>query len=858
MCSLSLLRCILWRLRDSLGKNILTLQTNYLNMKKLFLIFFLLAMPLVTMLAQSAMTDKQVMEFVMEEREKGTSNEVILNKLLKRGVSKEQLQRIKNKHDAQQMGKDESKVTNVSRLRKSTDKAKERKTKDGKKELKRRVGSDSRTETSRFEDRRLNAEPVYDDSDFLPDSLVYDEIYEEEVPAKRIFGHDIFNNNKLNFEPDMNIATPEDYVLGPGDVVFIDIWGASQKSINGTISPEGDVDIEGVGPLSIAGLTVKQANRKLKSTVGNYYKDSNVRMSVGQTKSITINVMGEVKMPGTYSLSAFATVFHALYMAGGVNEIGTLRDVRVYRDNKLMTRVDLYDYILNGKMQGNIRLASGDVVIVGPYLNLVNIAGKVKRPMYYEMKDKESVATLLGYAGGFSGDAYQNTLRLIRKKGGLMSVYSIDEFERTTFKVSDGDSIFVDSVLDRYTNMVEVRGAVYRPGKYQMDGDITTVRQLLELAGGLKAEAFANRVIMHRRKEDRTLEVLSFDGSAMVNRQIPDITLRNEDVVFVPSREEVIGKRTLSIDGEVMHPGIYDYADNTTLEDLILQAGGLTDAASVVKVDVARRIVDNKALRSDTVLARDFSFALKGGFVVDGQPGFVLMPFDEIYVRRSPGYVEQSHVTVVGEVAFDGDYVITRKSQRLSDLIQDAGGLTAEAYPEGARLERVLTPEEKLRQQTLLKLATNGDSVSLKKLDLGDTRFVGINLDMALKNPGNPEWDILLQKGDKLIIPKFNNTVSISGEVMYPNTVIYKDNKKLSYYINQAGGYNTNARKNRVFAVNMNGTVTRIKGPEDIQPGCEIVIPSKSKRRKMTVSEIIGMGSMTASIAAIIATLIKN
>ena len=661
----------------------------------------------------------------------------------------------------------------------------------------------------------------------------------------------------MSFEPNMNIATPQDYRLGPGDAVYIDVWGASQGQYQCTVSPEGVINIENYGPVNVDGLTVNQANQRLKSTLGKRYAGSNIRLTVGQTKTITVNVMGEVKVPGTYTLSAFATVFNALYMAGGTNDIGTLRNIKIYRNGHLVSTCDIYDYILNGNMRGNVRLTSGDVIIVEPYECLVNITGKVKRPMYYEMKQKESVGTLIKYAGGFAGDAYQSNIHLVRKAGGEMSVFSIDDFERNSFQLADGDSVAVDSTLQRYRNMVEVKGAVMRPGKYQMDGSITTVRELIEAAGGLAEDAFINRGFIHRMKDDRTLETVEIDIKGIVNHTIADIALKNEDVFYIPSKKIMQEEEILTISGEVNYPGTYDFADNTSLETFILQAGGLKDAASLVKVDVSRRMRNNKATHSSSQVAQSFSFALKDGFIVDGTPGFILEPFDEVFVRRSPGYVEQQHVMVEGEISFAGTYVLSNKGMRLSDLVKNAGGLTKEAYSLGAHLERTLTAAEKVKQQTMLKLAVSGDSIDMRKLDFGETQMVGINLEQALAHPGSNQWDIVLRDGDKLIIPQYNNTVSINGQVMYPNSVAYREGARLSYYIDQAGGYGQRAKSNRVFAVNMNGTVTRVRSSKDITPGCTILVPAKAKRNKMSFGEILSLGTMTATLGTVIATILK-
>lgn len=821
---------------------------------------------------QSSMTDKQVMEFVLKESQRGTDQGEIVTELIRRGVPIEQIRRIRAKYEKER-GKDQLGARDLTgasetenRLRRlNGDERDDIDPNAGnyRRRPKRETVDESLLSPRQLEERRNMRTDMYlDEMDFmLPDSAaMYEELFgpeESQGEGRKVFGRNIFNRKNLNFEPEMNIATPDDYRLGPGDAVYVDVWGASQRTFTATVSPEGTIDLEGVGPVNVSGLTVKDANARVRSVLGARYGDSQIRLTVGQTRTISVNVMGEVVMPGTYTLSAFATVFHALYMAGGVNDIGTLRDIKVFRNGRQITSVDVYDYILNGNLKGNVRLASGDVVIVGPYDCLVNITGKVKRPMFYEMKGNESVGTLIKYAGGFTGDAYEKSIRLIRKTGGMYSVFSIDEFERDKFQLADGDSLAIDSVLDRFRNMVEVRGAVFRPGMYQMDGSINTVRELIVQAGGVTEDAITARAVMHRRKADRTLEVLSIDVKGLLDHTVADIPLRNEDVLFVPSKKEVQEEMKLTIEGEVMYPGEYEYADSTTLEDFILQAGGLKDAASTVKVDVSRRIRNRASLQSSMTIAESFSFELKDGFVIDGEPGFVLQPFDEVFVRRSPGYVEQQHVTVEGEVAFAGIYVITKKTQRLSDLVKAAGGLNAEAYPKGARLERQLTPAEILRRQSMLKAISSGDSIDLKKIDMGNTRYIGIDLDKALANPGNDEWDIVLQEGDKLTVPQFNNTVTISGEVMYPNTVAYKPGAKLSYYINQAGGYSLKAKSSRVFAVNMNGTVTRVKSAKDIQPGCEILVPAKRPRRGLSFAEILSLGSVTATLATVVATLVK-
>ena len=623
------------------------------------------------------------------------------------------------------------------------------------------------------------------------------------------------------------------------------------------MSPDGEVTIEGFGPVQVSGLTVAQANARLRSTLGSRYQSSKIKLTVGQTKTIMVNVMGEVRMPGTYTLSAFATVFNALYMAGGPNDLGTLRNIKVFRNNRLIAMVDVYDYILNGKAS-NIHLTDNDVIVVGPYDCLVSINGKVKRPMYYEMKKSESVGTLLKYAGGFTGDAYTKAVRVIRKTGREYSVYNVGEFDMSSFRIADGDSVSVDSILDRYENMVEVKGAVFRPGKYQVGGDITSVRSLIEHAEGCTEQAFTAHAVMHRMKADRTLEVIPVDIDGIMQGRVADVPLQKNDVLFVPIKQALMEQQTLTIHGEVHYPGIYQYAANETIEDLILQAGGLNDQASTVKVDVARRIRDPKALTTDSVISQTYTLALKDGFVIDGQPGFRLMPYDEVYVRRSPGFTIPQNVYVEGQVMFAGTYTLARKNERISDVIRKAGGVTDLAYVSGARLLRRTSEAERAKMQAVTRIlaaqGANSDSINVALLQLADTYPVGIELGEALKHPGG-DADLVLREGDQLIIPEYNGTVKISGDVMFPNTVAYEKGKRFSYYIDQAGGFGQRAKKSRTIIIYMNGTVGRVAHNAKVRPGCEIVVPSKPRRNPAAIGQWLGIGSSVASLATMIASL---
>ena len=673
----------------------------------------------------------------------------------------------------------------------------------------------------------------------------------------KVFGRDIFNNKLLSFEPNMNIATPQNYVLGPGDEVIVDVYGASQKSEQLTVSPDGDITVPGFGPIKVSGLTVAAAQSKIRSTLGSRYASSSLKISVGQTRSMMVNVMGEVKAPGTYTLSAFATVFHALYMAGGINDLGTLRNIKVYRGGKLITVVDVYEYILNGRLAGNVRLHENDVIVVGPYDCLVGIQGNVKRPMFYEMRPTESVSTIVKYAGGFTGDAYKKAVRLVRKSGERYSVHTVEEFDMAAFKLTDGDAITVDGMINRYENMVEVKGAVFRPGQYELGKQITSIRALIESAGGLTEDAFTARGVMYRLKEDRTLEAQPVDIAGIMAGTVADVTLKNEDVLFIPTQTERIAERIVTIQGEVLSPGTYQFASNETIEDLILRAGGLTDAASTTKIDVSRRIRDPKSLKAGQEISKTYSFSLKDGFVIDGDKGFVLEPYDVVQVRRSPGYMEPRNVRVEGEVAFSGNFTLAKKNERLSDLIQAAGGVTQEAYIRGARLERRMNADERARLQKVLETvrqtADQKDSVAIDKISQSDIYSVGIDLEKALANPGG-DYDLVVREGDRLVIPEYTGTVKISGNVLFPNTVAYMGGKNWKYYINQAGGFGNRSRKSHSFIVYQNGTVSQV-GKGKVEPGCEIIVPQKGKRDMSNIMQWVSIGTSMASLATMAATI---
>lgn len=868
-------------------------------MKRVFLLILTIVCT-ISIHAQSGMTDSQVMDFVVKEQKRGTSQQQIVTKLMQNGVDISQIRRVRNMYERMKTGSGSatgSADASSDRTRRNNTEYDQRKSKSEIANETRQYAAGEQMTAGMYSTNRIqgqnsrgNTYDEYDENflamqdeinDWMPQdtATMYKQLIERlSRDKKKVFGRDIFNKRNLSFEPNMNIATPKNYVLGPGDAVYIDVYGASQKSFECTVSPDGYINVEGFGPIQVSGLTSAQANSRVRSQLGQRYSSSQIKLTVGQTRTISISVMGEVNVPGTYTLSAFATVFHALYMAGGINSLGTMRNIKVFRNGRLISTVDIYDYILNGKMTGNVRLTDNDVIVVGAYDCLVNITGKVKRPMFYEMKKNESLGTLLRYAGGFAGDAYTKSVRVNRKNGRQYSIYNVNEFDMSSFRLADDDSVSVDSVIARYENMVEVKGAVFRPGMYQVGDGINSVRTLVDAAEGVTEYAFTPHAIIHRMKADRSLEVISVDLEGIMTGKAADIPLQNEDVLFVPTKQDVQEEQTLTIHGEVQYPGTYKFAENETLEDFILQAGGLKETASTVRVDVSRRIINPKAESTDSIIAKNYSFALKDGFVVDGEQGFVLLPFDEVYVRKSPGTYRQQNVEIEGEVLFAGTYTIPKRNARLSDLVKAAGGANDIAYIKGARLIRKANEAERTRMEQVLKMAreqqqknlmqiasSSNNSAALTQLaqenkDKDLEKFnitgfypIGIYLDKAMKNPGG-EDDIILREGDRLIIPQYNGTVKINGAVMHANTVGYVKGRKVGYYVDQAGGFSRDAKKRDTYIIYMNGTIARVSHDAKVEPGCEIFVPSKAMT-KMTMAEKLAMGSGFASIATMIATI---
>ena len=800
--------------------------------KKLFsLLVFSILLSAGEVWAQS-MSDDQVVEYVKSATEAGKSQKQIMSELAAKGVTRAQAERIKKRYEEQQMSEQGMGAVAKNRQRLRTEAPKE---------------------------------IVEGEMDLIVAEMNDPTQQSTGVAAQLVYGRNIFNSRNLTFAPSQNLPTPVNYQLAAGDEVIIDIWGNNQATYREIISPEGNINIPNLGPTYLNGLTIKEAEKYLKKVLNKIHSGiegenptSEMKLSLGQIRTIQVNILGEVAVPGTYNISSFSNIFHALYRAGGIGKLGSLRNIQLMRNGKKMAEVDVYDFILKGKTLDAVRLQEGDVIIVPTYDMLVDVQGNVKRPMFYEMKNGETVKTLIEYAGNFTSDAYTKNLRITRQNGKEYQVYTIDDIDYSVFKLMDGDVLNISAMLDRFENKLEIKGAVYRPGIYQYSGQLNTVKQLVEKAEGVMGDAFLGRAVLHREREDLTKEVIQVDLKNILNGTKPDIALKRNDELYIPSIHDLQDVGTLTVFGEVARPGSFPFAENTTLEDIIIQAGGLLESASSVRVDISRRIKDSKGTEASSTIGEMHTFALKDGFVIDGEPGFILKPYDQIFVRKSPAYQTQINVRVNGEVLYEGTYALTQKTERVSSLVKKAGGVTPYAYVKGAKISRRINAEERRRMETVLDMARSADekdSIDVSKLDLGDIYYVGIDLEAALKNPGS-DADIVLREGDQLIIPEYNNTVRISGEVMYPNTVSYVKGKGLQYYIEQAGDYGQSAKKKRAYIVYMNGQVKKASKYKNnlIEPGCEIIVPTKEES-SFKLQNMLSIATTSASLATMIASI---
>ncbi|MDE5882509.1 MAG: SLBB domain-containing protein [Muribaculaceae bacterium] len=785
---------------------------------------FLVPLMLLCALPAMALTDEQVITYIKTEAATGKSQNQIAKELLAQGVSADQIRRIRAQYAEEQ--NTQVNATTGGALR-----------------------------------NRLREEVAESEAD----NHAVEDVDESTTARKAIYGHDIFNSRALTFEPNSNMATPKDYRLGPGDEVIIDIWGVSEDNIRQQISPDGRIMISQLGPVYLNGLTVDEANKQLKNIFAKKYagvgSDTDINLTLGQIRSIQIDVLGEVTRPGTFRISPFSNAFHALYNAGGVNDIGSVRNIEIFRNGKKISSIDVYDFLFKGKDVGNVRLQEGDVIKVPPYNELVHVEGNVKRPMFYELKNNESLSKLIEYAGGFTGDAYSDVVRVLRLNGLDKELNTVERPEYSSYYLKDGDVVSVGVVTDEFTNKVEIGGSVYRPGTYAINENVKTLRQLIQTAEGLTDDAYLGRALMYREKPDRSLEILSINLGNIMDGTEADIELRKNDIINIININSITERGGFTIQGYVFSPGTYPYAEGTTLKDLILQAGGLREGASTARVEISRRIIDQNATDATNQLAETFTVDIEEGLDVSKAAEFMLKPYDLVQVRKSPAYSAQQTVTLNGEVLYPGNYVIEARNERVSDLVRRAGGVLESAYVKGAYLRRLRTADQREIRNETMRLASSHnqseDSIIIDPSATSNQFYVGIDLQTAIQSPGSTE-DFVLQPGDQIFIPEQQSTVSITGDVLFPNTVVYVPGKKLKYYIEQAGGYGDRAKKSKTYIVYMNGSISRASGNVAIEPGCQIIVPTKPEStafdwtKVLSIATTLGsIASMTAAVAAI-------
>lgn len=801
-------------------------------------VLFLLIMPCAGF-AQSTMTDQQVLDYAKKAMASGKKQSDIVKELALKGVDRAQAARVKKLYEAQ-MAEGETKKGNTKETTLS--------------DRQHVLNEDYKLEEELDENLTNNKK----EENLNKDLLLKGDMIE-------VFGRNVFRNNRLSFTPNINIPTPRNYVLGPGDEVIVDIFGANQTTIRSIISPEGYINVDILGPIYLSGKTIESANSYLKNKLSQIYEGLNggeeqtdIQISLGQVRSIQVSIIGEVPNPGTYQVSSLATVFHAMFQAGGVKEPGTVRDIKVVRNNKTVASVDIYDFLINGIRRNDVRLEEGDVIVVAPYKNIVKVVGAVKRPLNFEMKDGETVADVLRFAGGFDKSAYSENLSVVRQNAHDIVVSLVESDQYDSFALKNGDEVEVKNMDARYENRIVASGSLKLPGVFELNDEVNSVRKLVKKAGGVLPEAFTQRAIIHRKHQDRSLETMPVNLEGVLNGSKPDVPLMNNDSLYIYSVYDINDQGVLTINGEVADPGIFPFAANTTVKDLILQAGGLLRSASVARVDVARLIVDNESLVAQKDISTYYTFSLNNGFAVDGADKFVLEPYDVVTVRRSPSYVSNRVVKVTGEVNFPGDYNMSRREERVSDIIAKAGNITDFAYVKGTQLLRKKTDADK-KQNELMADAVEASNDSVFDKNMVEQRYL-VSFDMAdaLKNPGG-ENDLVLVDGDELIVPVLNNTVKIDGAVQMPTTVSYKKGMKKSDLVNAAGGYAKRAYKRRAYIVYMNGRVSKLRRFTTVEPGSRVFIPKKEKRENQ-LQQIMSVSTTAASLGMMgvsIANLLK-
>ncbi|WP_377476847.1 SLBB domain-containing protein [Olivibacter oleidegradans] len=703
----------------------------------------------------------------------------------------------------------------------------------------------------------------------------------------RIFGADIFQGSNTKFEPNLRMATPKNYVIGADDELLLELYGNSEASYSLTVSPEGAINIPYVGVVPIAGITIEQAIIRIKDKMGAIYSglrngSTRLNVSVGNIRSIRVIVTGEVVKPGTYTLPSVATAFNALYAAGGPNDKGTMRQIKIIRNDREESIIDVYDFLLNGSLRNNIVLQDQDIIQVAPYLSRVEIRGRVKRPAIFELKEGETFNQLLTYAGGFDEEAYRTRITVFKNTATERRVEDVLASQFGVYLPQSGDKYRVGKILDRYTNRVRISGAVFRPGVYELSQGLT-LSMLIKKADGVKEDAFMNRGYITRLKENLEKEQVAFSVADILAGTQNDIPLKREDEVVISSIFDLKTAYKIQIDGEVRNAGTYDFAEGMTLKELIVQAGGFTEAASAKRIEIARRIKESNVMSQSAHTSEIYHVNIERD--LSGAEDFVLQPFDVINVRLAKGYQRQRSVRIEGEVLYPGQYILTRKDERVSDLIKRAGGFTAYAYTDGASLKRKSILEDELdstgnqferkskleqerfqerveRLNALQKSTINPNELGAVQRSAVNNSYVGINMDEILRHPEGSN-DLILEEGDVLHIPKQLQTVRVSGEVLSPVTVIYSSNKGFKEYISQAGGFSERALKKRAYVVYANGSARStskflfFNNYPKIKPGAEIFVPQREARGRISAAQWIGLGGSLATTVGVIVALFR-
>ncbi len=694
----------------------------------------------------------------------------------------------------------------------------------------------------------------------------------------KIFGRDLFINSKAGFEPNLRLATPANYIIGTDDEILLDIYGYSEANYQLKVSPEGTINIPYIGVVNLSGLTVEAATARIKSKLIPVYKglaagNTKLSVNIGNIRSIKVIVTGEVTKPGTYTLPSLATVFNALYSSGGPSENGSFRNIEIIRSGKKIAVLDVYDFLLKGELKNNLRLQDQDIVRIPTYLNRVEMLGEVKRPAIFEMKQSEDFNTLLNFAGGFTERAYKARVKVLNNTATERKITDITATQFATYKPNSGDKFYVNEILDRFENRVTIRGAIFRPGQYELSPGLT-LKTLIQKAEGLKEDAFLNRAYITRLTPNLNTQLIAVNLQAVLNGTADDVVLKREDEITINSIFDLKEEYKVTIDGQVREPGDFTFAENMSLEELIIKAGGFKESATAKRIEVARRVKNSDANSASAITSEVFQIDINKD-LSSSTSNFILQPFDIVMVRLSPGYEEQKQVRIEGEVMYPGTYSITRKDERISDLVKRAGGLTALAYTNGASLKRPSALENQLdvekEQQKLLQFK-NVQKNTKESKDEKETKdstalnieskvlrndFVGINLTKILAKPGKRQ-DLFLEKGDILNIPKQLQTVKVSGQVLSPNTVVYIPSKGFKQYVSSSGGFAQGALKSRSYIIYANGSVKSTKkflffnNYPEVETGAEIFVPKREEKNKLSAGEVVGITTGVASLGAII------